>query len=108
MTPGSGVSQLTPRPPPIGVGVNCRQPARGQEGLTDPPMSATAREFLAERRNWLKIAAVPGHRGDGGQDVAVIIDGTYTNAHGPVDDIVAYWAERLADVLDRERIEIRR
>lgn len=48
-------------------------------------------EFLDSRRDWLRVERID--RGNGGFDVALVIDGTYSPA---MNDMLDHWKEQLA------------
>jgi hypothetical protein len=54
-------------------------------------------QFLADRKDWLKAIKVKGQHG--GWDIAIRIDGEYfDNPPVPVDDMLLYWQERVAEL----------
>lgn len=66
---------------------------------------SSVREFLADRREWLKVRVVPGW-GDG-WDIALILDGTYSSSATDPEYKAAmldYWTERVSAVLAAEGI----
>ncbi len=69
--------------------------------MPDPYSNPTAREFLAARARWLKVAPVVTT--DGVHAVAVVIDGYYTD-YDRAQAVADHLRDLLADVLRHEGI----